>query len=137
MISLKSVYALTAVVYLAEHANANPLPHISTIASVQNIPQQYLAQIMALLRRAGVVKSTRGVGGGYALMKLPENLTVYDVLKAVEGNQLAIVSRQYAEDEFGFLWDELRDAIFSVLSRNVADIVKSRQKRRQYSNYSI
>jgi len=83
-ISTKGRYGLRALIDLAanESSRATPLREIS---ERQNISEQYLEQLFASLRKAGIVKSVRGAHGGYLLNDLPENITVKDVLTALEG----------------------------------------------------
>lgn len=83
-ISTKGRYGLRAIIDLAanDRSRATPLREIS---ERQNISEQYLEQLFASLRKAGIVKSVRGAHGGYLLNNSPENITVKDVLTALEG----------------------------------------------------
>jgi Rrf2 family protein len=75
-------YALRAVVYLADHA---PAPRTTEqIAGATKVPQAYLSKVLQALSRAGVVHSQRGIGGGMSLVKTPAQLTILDVVNAVE-----------------------------------------------------
>lgn len=82
MISQTVEYALRAVVQLASSA-----PDSCTteqIASVTKVPSAYLSKVLQALRRAGIVKSQRGVGGGVVLAKDPAKLTILEVVNAVD-----------------------------------------------------
>jgi Rrf2 family protein len=68
---------------LASRADQCPIQRV-TIAERQEISDQYLAQLFARLRRAGLIKSTRGPGGGYTLALSADRITAGDVLRAVE-----------------------------------------------------
>ena len=57
----------------------------SEIASADEIPQRYLEQILSALRQGGLVESVRGAKGGYSLKRAPSQITVSDLVKAVEG----------------------------------------------------
>ena len=83
-ISTKGRYGLRALVDLAANDNSRATP-LREISERQNISEQYLEQLFASLRKAGIVKSVRGAHGGYLLNDLPENITVKDVLTALEG----------------------------------------------------
>ncbi|MCY0899552.1 MAG: Rrf2 family transcriptional regulator [Firmicutes bacterium] len=83
-ISSKGRYAVKAVYELALHADRGPLT-VANIAQAQNIPEQYLEQLMPLLKRAGIVHGMRGAQGGYRLANRPEEVSVRDVVAAVEG----------------------------------------------------
>lgn len=84
MISRTAEYALRAVVHLAA-AGSDALPQsVAEIASDTRVPVGYLSKVMQSLVRAGVVTSQRGVGGGFQLAKSPEDVTIYEVIEAVE-----------------------------------------------------
>ncbi len=87
-ISTKGRYGLTAAFDLAIHYGENPIS-LSNIAERRNISLSYLEQLISQLKKAKVVKSIRGAQGGYILNDKPENITVGQVLRAVE--QLAPV----------------------------------------------
>ena len=75
-------YALRAIVHLAQQS-----PVASTtedVADATHVPRAYLAKILSGLRRAGLVKSQRGLGGGISLAKAPKELTILNVVNAVE-----------------------------------------------------
>lgn len=82
IISTKGSYGLTAVVILAQ--GENQLLQIKDIAAKGDIPQNYLEQILVLLKKAGLVESIRGANGGYKLAKDKSLITVYEVLDALE-----------------------------------------------------
>src|SRR6266550_7980483 len=82
MISQTAEYALRAVVYLAsrpEAAQTTP-----AIAEVTKVPAGYLAKVMQSLGRGGLVHSQRGLGGGFTLAKPADQLSVFDVIEAVD-----------------------------------------------------
>ena len=86
--SVKSDYACRAVEALAlHHPNARPL-RIEEIAEREAIPANYLVQILIELKSKGLIQSRRGKAGGYALAKTPREITVGDVLRAVQGDVL-------------------------------------------------
>lgn len=82
MLSQTVEYALRAVVMLAYRA---PVPQTtSQLSEFTKVPQPYLAKVMQSLRKEGVVNSQRGVGGGITLVKTPEELTLLEVINAVD-----------------------------------------------------
>jgi cysteine synthase A len=83
-ISAKGEYAIQAVLDLALHRERG-LTAIQEIARRQAIPQRYLEQVLLALKRAGLLTSKRGSAGGYQLTRPPEDISVGDVLRAVEG----------------------------------------------------
>lgn len=82
--STKGRYGLMAVHNLAELRGEGPVP-LSDISRRLSISFGYLEQIFLVLRKHGIVKSVRGAKGGYTLTKEPKDITVGDVLKALEG----------------------------------------------------
>lgn len=78
------MYGIRVVFDLAYHANQGPIP-VSAISRRQAISVPYVEQILFLLRRQGVVKSTRGLRGGYQLARRPETVTVGEVIRIFEG----------------------------------------------------
>jgi len=76
-------FAVTAMLDLAMHAQAGPVT-LATISTRQKISLSYLEQLFGKLRRNSLVESVRGPGGGYTLGRSPDQLTVADIIKAVE-----------------------------------------------------
>ncbi|MEE9276449.1 MAG: Rrf2 family transcriptional regulator [bacterium] len=81
--STKGRYAVLAMIDLAQHSQTHPIP-LPQIASRLAISQHYLEQLFVKMRRAKLVKSTRGPGGGYILALPPSEITMKAVLSAVE-----------------------------------------------------
>ena len=82
-LSTKGRYAVMAMVDLARHAQAKPVS-LSDIATRQEISLSYLEQLFARLRRAGLVKSVRGPGGGYRLTRGSADTRVSEIILAVD-----------------------------------------------------
>ncbi|MEU4979562.1 Rrf2 family transcriptional regulator [Streptomyces sp. NPDC021969] len=83
-ISARADYAVRAVLELAVRQDASPVK-AEDVAAVQDIPHKFLEGILGDLRRAGVVESRRGGGGGYRLARGASQITVADVIRAVDG----------------------------------------------------
>lgn len=84
-LSTKGRYGLRALIDLAQYSEIEPVS-ISSISARQGISERYLEQLMAKLKKAGLIQSIRGAGGGYVLDKKAEEISVGDVLRALEGN---------------------------------------------------
>lgn len=82
--TMKSDYALRAVLDLAQHYDQGPI-QANDIASRQLIPEQYLDQIFASLRKLEVIKSIRGPQGGYVLAQPPSKIYMGEIVGALEG----------------------------------------------------
>ena len=84
LFSAKAEYACVAMIELAaRHADPKPA-RLADIADKHGIPQRFLVQILLDLKNDGLVVSTRGAAGGYALAKIPDDITLFDVLNAID-----------------------------------------------------
>jgi Rrf2 family protein len=127
----KADYAVRAAVELAALAGEGAVK-AERIAEEQSIPLNFLENILAELRRAGIVESRRGAAGGYLLAKPPEEVSLADVIRAVEG-PLANV-RGISPDALEYegtaerlrdVWVALRASVRAVLEQvTVADVAK-------------
>ncbi len=136
-LSCKCEYALLALLELATHyQNGEPL-QIRQIAAQQNIPDRYLEQLLATLRRGGVVKSQRGAKGGYVLAREPWKINLLEVLTCLEGLD-ARVSEEEANPKtvesavVQEIWLEARQAANLVLQKyTLQNLCEQRTARRQ------
>lgn len=87
-LSLKVEYACQVLAQLGYSYGAAELPHIEELAQREGIPSNYLVQILNELRTAGLIVSRRGKQGGYALSRPAQEISLLDVLQAVEGESL-------------------------------------------------
>jgi Rrf2 family protein len=135
-LSAKSEYALLALLELSPHyASGEPL-QIRQIASQQSIPDRYLEQLLATLRRAGLVKSQRGARGGYILARDPWKITLYDVVSCIEGFEPQADPPQVSDTPEALViqdvWGEVRQAAEGVLQRyTLQDLVEKRNAKQQ------
>ena len=89
----KGFYGTLAMADLAQsHKSGQPV-QVKDIAYRQKIPEEYLGQIMVLLKRANLVHGTRGPGGGYHLARPPERISVMEILRVLEGSLIEDNSR--------------------------------------------
>jgi Rrf2 family cysteine metabolism transcriptional repressor len=121
-ITSKSPYAVRALAELARSGGAGPVP-IGEIARRREIPVQFLEGLFATLRRAGILQSQRGVKGGYSFARPPEELTVLEVVEALEGS-LAAEARQAGE-----IWFEAIEALRTQLGAVTIAEVAQREAR--------
>jgi Rrf2 family protein len=128
-VSAKVDYALRATTELAAATSA--LLTAERIASAQSIPPKFLENILLELRHAGVVASQRGAEGGYRLARPAAEITIADVIRAVEGPIASVrgarpdeVSYEGAAVALREVWIELRTAMRGVLEQTtLADVV--------------
>lgn len=84
MLSRKTKYGLKALTFIARQENRKPV-QIATIATSENISKKYLESILLTLKKNGVLGSKKGKGGGYYLLKNPEDVTMSGVMRVLEG----------------------------------------------------
>lgn len=89
-LSLKVEYACQVLAQLGHSFGRLPLPHIEELATVEAVPSNYLVQILNELRTSGLIVSKRGKQGGYGLARDPKEISLYEVVCAVEGGLLEI-----------------------------------------------
>ncbi len=120
-LSTRGRYGIHAMYDLALNVEGGP-QSIKAIAEREGIPEAYLEQLIAVLKREGLVNSTRGAQGGYVLARRPEEITVGDVLRALEGG-LGLVDCLDEEDACGkscacpsrIVWMKLRDGLNAIV----------------------
>jgi Rrf2 family protein len=85
-LSVRSDYAMRAVLELARHYPNGSAMRVEDLAAAHNLPAKYLVQILLDLKDKGIAKSVRGKDGGYLLARLPAEISLGDVLRAVHGD---------------------------------------------------
>ena len=131
-ISTKGTYAIQVMLDLAVH-NTGENINVKKIAERQDISEKYLEQIIAVLNKAGFVRSIRGAQGGYRLAKNPALYTVGDILRVTEG-PLEPVS----PDESPLsVWKKLSDAISEVVDGITLQDLVDEENARSGGDYII
>ena len=137
----KVYYGLLAMADLVHHYKRRQPLQVKEIARRQRIPEEYLGQIMVLLKRANLVHGTRGPGGGYHLARSPESISMREVLKVLEGPLMGAepgnhanrapsssVARRVIEN-----WVRAVEASEKVLEEvTLADLCKPDERARMY-----
>ncbi len=127
-ITTKSPYALKALSELGRSGDAGPVP-IGELARRRDVPVQFLEQLFATLRRAGVLKSQRGVKGGYTFARPPAEITVLEVVELLDG--------PLGRDAEGIFADAAA-AARSILARTtIADVVEREAREAGVAMYYI
>jgi Rrf2 family protein len=129
-VSAKADYAVRAAVELAAAQPQGGLVRAEAIATAQGIPQRFLENILSELRNAGLVQSQRGVEGGHRLNKPAAEISVADVIRAVDGPLAAVrgerpesVSYTGAAEPLQRVWIAVRHNLREVLERvTLADL---------------
>ena len=127
-VTAKSRYAVVGMAELARGSGA-PVP-IATVAERRGIPVQFLEQLFATLRRAGLLTSQRGVKGGYRLARDAEQITVLEVVQALDG-RLGEEGR-----EAGGIWADGVEALRAVFGGDtIADVAQREDAERGAGMY--
>ena len=135
-VSLRATYGIIAAVDLALHHAEQPVC-AKSIAKRQSIPSRFLEQVLHAMKKAGVVTSQRGAQGGYVLSRKPADLSVADILTALEGPLLPTngTDRKIASsgDPTGaalldHIWERVKRAEMSVLSEVTVEELANRQR---------
>ncbi len=131
-ISTKGRYGLRALVDMAANSNGQPVSLTQT-ASRQNLSLNYLEQVFGTLRKAGIVASVKGAGGGYMLAKDISEITVKEILEALEG-QFSIVNKipDECEDE---VEAAIRELVWDEIDRRVNELFQERTLGRLVEEY--
>jgi Rrf2 family protein len=117
-ISAKAEYACLAVIALARHRPDMAPIRIREIAESHGIPERYLVQILLQLKGAGLVYSSRGAAGGYRLSRPPDQISLGEVLSAIDGpGEPFREGQQPAAQALTSIWEHLRAAERAVLSQ--------------------
>ncbi|PIE45334.1 MAG: hypothetical protein CSA45_03050 [Gammaproteobacteria bacterium] len=135
-LSTKGRYAVTAMIDLALHQNER-LVSLSEISEVQDISLSYLEQLFSRLRRYNIVEGVRGPGGGYRLARTADDISIADIINAVDekldatrcsGHENCQGGRKCIAHE---LWFDLSQQIYGFLhDLSLADIIASAEVKR-------
>lgn len=137
-VSTRGEYGVRAMVALASHYGSGPMS-IATIARESSVPYAYLEQLIAPLRKAGLVESKRGAQGGYVLTRSPEHVRIGDVYRVMEGPvaPMDCVSEDVSEQTCPLIdgcqtrpvWLKVRDSIVAAIdSMTLADLVNDKSR---------
>ena len=144
-LSTKGRYGLRALIDLAVYCTEEAVS-IQSIAKRQNISDRYLEQLMGKLRRAGLVVSVRGAGGGYRLARPAEEISVGEVLRALEGNLDAVTcpgngDEQGCEDAdvcvTRYVWKRINDSITQAVDSIMIQQLVEESRRIQEERVQI
>lgn len=136
-LSTRGRYGLRAMLDMAMDQSDGPIT-LNSISERQGVSIGYLEQLMVPLKKEGLIRSVRGAQGGYLLARNPEDITVGDIIRALEGPiaPVACVSEDYPEEcdraegcVTRLVWAKVRDSIVDVLdSLTLYDMVEEARK---------
>jgi Rrf2 family protein len=127
-ITSKSPYAVLALAELARSAGAGPVP-IGELARKRDVPVQFLEQLFAVLRRAGIISSQRGVKGGYRFARDPGSVTVLEIVELLDG--------PLGPGAEGVFADAAAAARNVLAATSIADVIEREMREAGTSMYHI
>lgn len=136
-LSCKNEYALLALIELTAHYQSGEPLQIRQISALQKIPDRYLEQVLATLRRSGLVRSQRGARGGYVLAREPWKISLLEVMNSLDGADAEIGEsdappKNVENAVIVEIWQEANQAAKAVLQRyTLKDLCDKRDARRQ------
>ena len=129
-VSTKGRYGLRAMIDIAVHSNGSHVPLVQ-VAERQAISENYLEQVIALLRKGGFVRSVKGAHGGYRLMRSPSEIRVGDLLRTLEGS-ISVMDRSgdpsadaEADADNDAVRRAIRTQVWDRIDRGVSEVVDS------------
>jgi len=127
-ITSKSPYAVLALAELGRSAGVGPVP-IGELARKRDVPVQFLEQLFAALRRAGVISSQRGVKGGYRFAREPSTVSVLEIVELLDG--------PLGRDSEGVFADAAEAARKVLAQTTIADVIERESRDAGASMYYI
>jgi Rrf2 family transcriptional regulator, cysteine metabolism repressor len=127
-ITSKSPYAISALAELGRTGGSAPVP-IGELARRRDVPVQFLEQLFAVLRRAGVVASQRGVKGGYRFARDPGEVSVLEIVELLDG--------PLGRDAQGVFADAAAAARDALAQTTIADVIERERHEAGASMYHI
>lgn len=140
-ISTKGRYGLRAVMDLCLNSNGDYVSLIS-IAERQNISKNYLEQVFSALRKTGIVKSVKGSQGGYLLNGKTSEVTIGNILRALEGD-LSVVKEEQSSSKIEHcikmnLWDKIDQKLYEIIDNmTLEDLINEYNKGTDSMMYYI
>ena len=145
-ISTKGKYGLRAMIDLAQYSEQEAVS-ISSIAQRQKISESYLEQLVAKLKKAGLVVSIRGAAGGYRLARPAAGISVGDVLRALEGDVRAVICTAQTEEGCEgeelcvtkYVWQRINESIEKTVDEMMLDqlVAESRKAQEKAKNHDV
>jgi len=124
-ITTQAEYGLICALHLARRIDDGPVTG-REIAAQERLPGDYVEQIMLKLRRSGIVRSTRGAHGGYALARRPDEISVHDVISAAEHSTFEVhcTSHPVEEARCSSSHDCSIRPVWMLLQRRIDDVLQ-------------
>ncbi len=134
-------YAIRAMAYMAARENPEEPISAAEVAEAESIPPYYLAKVLQDLARSGILSSVRGRGGGFRMMRAPEDIPVLEILEAVENigrlTKECVLGLDACNEEVSCpmhtTWKAFRERLLGRLEQmTVADLVVELERKRKF-----
>ena len=139
MISKKTIYGIQAVIILAKRYESGPVL-ITDLAREGRIPKKFLEAILLELRKNGILNSKKGKGGGYVLGKDPQDISIGDIIRILDGSfsEIFFDSDNKENNEIKMIMKEVRDAMSNILDKtSLLDVIERASSGQNVLNYVI
>ena len=139
MISKKTIYGLQAVIILAKRFDTGPVL-ITDLAKEGRIPKKFLEAILLELRKNRILNSKKGKGGGYVLGKNPQDISVGDIIRTLDGSfsEIYFDGETKETNEIKMIMKEVRDAMSNILDKtSLTDVIERAGSGQNVLNYVI
>jgi len=133
-ISAKVDYACRVLAELARLHGSAELAQIEHLARVEHVPPNFLAQILSELRNGGLITSRRGIAGGYALARPPDQISLYDIIAVIEGEVLGLSGNHEGRSgrRMHQVWTEIRETLVEKTKSYTLDMLRSKSPEEMY-----
>ncbi|MBL0686983.1 MAG: Rrf2 family transcriptional regulator [Sulfurospirillum sp.] len=135
LISSKGIYGLSAMYELSKVEKKKPT-QIKEISQKANIPQNYLEQLLVVLRRAELVKSVRGAYGGYMLARNADDILIKDIFVALEGN-INITTQEIKDPVLELFYRESNQKLEAIFDISLSKLGEYQDRLTNELNYII
>jgi len=139
MISKKTIYGIQAVIILAKRYDSGPVL-ITDLAREGRIPKKFLEAILLELRKNGILNSKKGKGGGYVLGKDPQDISIGDIIRILDGSfsEIFFDADNKETNEIKMIMKEVRDAMSNILDKtSLLDVIERASSGQNVLNYVI
>jgi Rrf2 family cysteine metabolism transcriptional repressor len=133
-LSVKVEYACRVLAHLAGRYGSQELLHIEHLAEKEEVPANYLVQILSELRNGGLIISRRGKQGGYALARSPDAITLFDIVVVIEGDLIEMNTKPagLSGPRVTEIWEEVRKEMETKAKSFTLDTFVAKENERMY-----
>ena len=133
-ISAKVDYACRVLAELARLHGSAELAQIEHLSRVEHVPQNFLAQILSELRNGGLITSRRGIQGGYALARPPDQISLFDIISIIDGEILGLSGNHEGRSgrRMRQVWTEIRDTLVEKTKSYTLDMLRTKSPEEMY-----